>query len=57
LFNKYTYIAVNPSNHPHVRHDLAERLEAWLVSDTARALINGFQINGEALFVFNAKSQ
>jgi tungstate transport system substrate-binding protein len=57
LFNQYTYIAVNPSNQPHVRHDLAERLEAWLVSDTARALINGFQINGEALFVFNAKSQ
>jgi len=46
---------VNPARHPHVRHDLAQRLEDWLVSDTARALIDGYRIDGETLFVFNAQ--
>ena len=54
LFNQYAYLPVNPDLHPHVRNDLAEALEDWLVSDKARTLINGYQINGEPLFVFNA---
>ncbi|KIC12600.1 sulfate ABC transporter substrate-binding protein [Leisingera sp. ANG-M1] len=55
LFNQYAYIPVNPEMHGHVKHGLAMQLEEWLVSDKAAALINGYQINGEALFVFNAK--
>ncbi|WP_417472894.1 substrate-binding domain-containing protein [Leisingera sp.] len=55
LFNQYAYLPVSPEKHPHVKHDLAMQLEGWLVSDKAKELINGYQINGETLFVFNAK--
>tara|TARA_R110002049_G_scaffold188402_2_gene356813 strand:- start:25572 stop:26381 length:810 start_codon:yes stop_codon:yes gene_type:complete len=54
LFNQYAYLPVNPDLHGHVQNDLAVKLESWLVSDRAAALINGYQINGETLFVFNA---
>lgn len=54
LFNQYAYIPVNPEKHGHVRSELARKLEAWLVSDRAKVLINGYTINGETLFVFNA---
>ncbi len=54
LFNQYAYLPVNPERHPHAKHDLALELEQWLVSDKAAALINGYMINGETLFVFNA---
>jgi tungstate transport system substrate-binding protein len=54
LFNQYAYLPVNPDKHAHVKHDLALKLEGWLVSDTAKALINDYKINGETLFVFNA---
>ncbi|EBA18174.1 sulfate/tungstate uptake family ABC transporter, periplasmic substrate-binding protein [Roseobacter sp. SK209-2-6] len=56
LFNQYAYLPVNPDKHPHVRHELALALEEWLVSDKAKSLIDGYQINGETLFVFNAKA-
>lgn len=55
LFNQYAYLPVNPEMHPHVKHDLALKLEAWLTSDRAKALIDGYEIAGEQLFVFNAK--
>lgn len=54
LFNQYAYLPVNPDKHAHVKHDLALKLEGWLVSETAKALINEYKINGETLFVFNA---
>lgn len=54
LFNQYAYLPVNPERHGHVRNDLALKLEDWLTSDRAKALINDYKINGEALFVFNA---
>ncbi|MBM1633570.1 substrate-binding domain-containing protein [Sulfitobacter mediterraneus] len=54
LFNQYAYLPVNPEKHAHVKHDLALKLEGWLVSDTAKTLINDYKINGETLFVFNA---
>ncbi|NRB17949.1 MAG: substrate-binding domain-containing protein [Rhodobacteraceae bacterium] len=53
LFNQYSYIPVNPAKHPHVKSALAAALEAWLVSDRARVLIDSYQIKGETLFVFN----
>ncbi|RNF35226.1 substrate-binding domain-containing protein [Paracoccus methylarcula] len=55
LFNQYAYIPVNPEKHDHVKHDLAEKLEDWLVSERAKELIDGYEINGETLFVFNAE--
>jgi tungstate transport system substrate-binding protein len=54
LFNQYAYIPVNPEKHEHVQTELVDKLEAWLVSDRAEELINGYEIAGEQLFVFNA---
>ncbi|MGH1412543.1 MAG: substrate-binding domain-containing protein [Pelagimonas sp.] len=55
LFNQYAYLPVNPEKHGHVKADLAAKVEGWLVSDKAENLINTYKINGETLFVFNAK--
>lgn len=55
LFNQYAYLPVNPEKHGHVKNDLAMKLENWLVSERAGVLIDGYQISGETLFVFNAK--
>ena len=57
LFNQYAYLPVNPAVHGHVRNALAMKLEGWLTSDTAKALIDGYTIGGETLFVFNAKAK
>ena len=54
LFNQYAFLPVNPEVHPHVKADQAARLEAWLVSDRAKDLINGYRLAGERLFTFNA---
>lgn len=54
LFNQYTYMPVNPDKHDAIQHDQALALEAWLTSARAAELINGYTINGETLFVFNA---
>lgn len=54
LFNQYAYIPVNPAKHPHVNADAAQQLEAWLVGERAKDLIDGYKINGEKLFTFNA---
>ncbi|HIP23417.1 MAG TPA: sulfate ABC transporter substrate-binding protein [Rhodobacteraceae bacterium] len=55
LFNQYAFIPVNPAHWPHVRHDLALALEGWLTGETANRLINGYALNGEQLFTFNAQ--
>ena len=55
LFNQYAYLPVNPALHSNVKGALSQKLEEWLTSDRAAALINGYEINGEALFVFNAE--
>ncbi|SLN29419.1 PBP superfamily domain protein [Pseudoruegeria aquimaris] len=57
LFNQYAYIPVNPARHPHVNEDAAARLESWLTSPRAKALIGGYEIGGETLFTFNAVPQ
>ena len=54
LFNQYAYLPVSAEKHPHVNAEGAATLEAWLTSETARALIDGYRIAGEQLFVFNA---
>ena len=55
LFNQYAYLPVNPARHDHVKSDLTAKLETWLASDRAKTLINGYEIDGETLFVFNAE--
>lgn len=55
LFNQYAYLPVNPELHPHVKTDLAVKLEEWLTSPRAAELINSYTINGETLFTFNAQ--
>ena len=55
LFNQYAYLPVNPDNHPHVKASFASKLESWLTSTRAQALIDGYKLNGEQLFTFNSK--
>jgi tungstate transport system substrate-binding protein len=55
LFNQYAYIPVNPARHDHVKHAAAMTVEDWLTSDQAKMLINGYRIDGEAVFTFNAQ--
>lgn len=55
LFNQYAYLPVNPEKFPHVKADLVQKLEDWLVSDTAKGLIEGYKIADQQLFVFNAQ--
>jgi tungstate transport system substrate-binding protein len=55
LFNQYAYIPVNPARQPHVKHGAALQLERWLTSATAQALIDGYHIDDQQLFTFNAQ--
>ena len=54
LFNQYAFLPVNPARHAHVKAEAVATLEDWLVSPRAEALINGYTLEGEPLFVFNA---
>lgn len=54
LFNQYAFLPVNPERHGHVKAALVAKLESWLTSPRAGVLIDGYQINGETLFTFNA---
>jgi tungstate transport system substrate-binding protein len=55
LFNQYAFLPVNPERHPHVKAVVVAELEAWLISEAARGLIDGYEIGGETLFTFNAE--
>lgn len=55
LFNQYAYLPVSAARHPHVNAAAAARLEDWLTSERARALIDGYRLGGERLFTFNAR--
>ena len=57
LFNQYAYLPVNPERHGHVKAELVAKLETWLTSERAADLINGYTIDGETLFVFNAQPE
>lgn len=56
LFNQYAYIPVSQDRHPHVKFDLATRLEDWLVSEKAQSIIGDYTISGQVLFTPNATS-
>jgi tungstate transport system substrate-binding protein len=55
LFNQYAFLPVSAERHAHVKVQAARNLEKWLVSPRAKSIINGYEIGGEALFVFNAR--
>ncbi len=55
LFNQYAFLPVDPARFAHVEAEKAVRLEAWLTGARARALIEGYRLNGVALFTFNAR--
>ncbi len=57
LFNQYSFIPIDPTRHKHVEYNLAKELENWLSSDTAKSLINSYEIDGQSLFKFNAKQK
>ena len=57
LFNQYSFIPINPSLHTHVKYQLVEKLENWLTSTVAKDLINGYEIDKQKLFKFNAKQK
>lgn len=54
LFNQYAYLPVSTNKGGHIRGDLAMELENWLVGDTAKTLIDGYRIDGQQVFTFNA---
>ncbi|MEP2027554.1 MAG: substrate-binding domain-containing protein [Paracoccaceae bacterium] len=54
LFNQYAYLPISVERHSHVKSELALRLEDWLTSARAADLINGYEVGGETLFIFNA---
>ena len=56
LFNQYAVLPVNAARHPHVNAGAVARLEAWLTSDAARVLIDGYRVGGAQVFTFNAGS-
>lgn len=53
LFNQYAYLPVAAEKGEHIKADAAARLEGWLISGRAKELIEGYQIDGQQLFVFN----
>ncbi len=55
LFNQYAYLPVDAARHPSVNADAAARLEAWLTSAAAQALIDGHRVMSERVFTFNAE--
>jgi len=57
LFNQYTFIAVHEKKHPHVKAAYAQRLEDWLVSEAGQSAIRAYEIDGQKLFIPNAKAR
>ncbi|WP_206378230.1 substrate-binding domain-containing protein [Sneathiella limimaris] len=54
LFNQYAFLPVSEKKHPHVKRQLAEKLEGWLTSQKGQQLIADYRLAGEQLFVPNA---
>ncbi|MEO0484465.1 MAG: substrate-binding domain-containing protein [Pseudomonadota bacterium] len=54
LFNQYALLPVDPARHSHVAADAVARFEAWLTGP-GQAVIAGYTLEGEALFVPNAQ--
>ena len=55
LRNQYGVTLVSPERHPHVKAGPARRLADWLLSPAGQAAIDRFTIDGERLFIPNAR--
>jgi len=55
LFNPYGIIAVNPQRHAHVNRAGADYLINWITSEKGQRLIGEFTVEGEKLFIPNAR--
>ena len=55
LRNQYGITLVSPERHPHVKAEPARRFADWLLSSAGQAAIDGFTIDGERLFIPNAR--
>ena len=55
LRNQYGVTLVSPERHPHVKAEPARRFADWLLSPAGQAAIDGFTIDGERLFIPNAR--
>lgn len=54
LFTQYAFLPVSAAKGTHIRAETARQLEDWLTGPRAAALIDGFVVDGENVFVFNA---
>jgi tungstate transport system substrate-binding protein len=57
LFNQYAFLPISPDKHPHVKIELANKLEAWLTSEKAQEIIGRYSINDKTLFTPNANAK
>lgn len=55
LFNPYQVILVNPRRWPDINHHAAKQFSDWLISEKAQSMINAFKVNGEQLFIADAR--
>ena len=54
LFNQYGVLAVNPTKHPHVKVQDAQKFVDWVLSPAGQAVIAAYRIDGQQLFFPNA---
>lgn len=57
LLNPYGAIVVNPTLHPHVKADMAQRFVDWLISESGQKAIGDVRVAGKQLFCPNAEGQ
>lgn len=55
LFNQYSFLPVSAARHAHVKSGAVAKVQAWLVSDRAQEVIDGYTLAGEQLFTWNAQ--
>ena len=55
LFDQFCVILVSPVKHPNVKKDLGQQFMNWLASPEGQKAIADYKINGQQLFIPNAK--
>ncbi len=55
LFNQYGVILVNSLRHPRVKEKAGQLFLDWLLGEKGQAAISGFAVNGQQLFIPNAR--
>ena len=57
LFNQYGVMLVNPARHPNVKQVLGQQFIDWIVSSAGQDAIAAYKIDGQQLFIPNAKDR